>query len=117
MFRKNQISRRLFSAALILGTLCSLPTNAHATGETFTFSFFTVSTTGGVVDIFGEVTTDGSTDLSTLKVYFTGAVVGDTDCNSDGSFGYAGYGLPGDGVATLKDANGTVLATQTFVVN
>ncbi len=117
MFRKNQISRRLFAASLILGTLCSLPTTAHATGETFSFSFFTVSSTGGVVDIFGEVTTDGSTDLSTLTVYFTDAVVGDTDCNTDGSFGHSDGGLPGPGTATLKDANGTVLATQTFVVN
>jgi len=117
MSRKNQISRRLFTAALVLGTLCSLPTNAHATGETFTFVFQSADLFGGAISIIGQVSTDGSTDLSTTTVEFENAVSGFETPDTDGWYAFSGAADSGPAVAILKDDQGGELTRITFVVN
>jgi len=116
MFRKNPISRRLFTAALVLGTLCSLPTNAHATGETFSFAFQAEDLFGGAVSIFGQVSTDGSTDLSTTSVEFQGAASGFATPDEDGWYSFSGAGDSGPAVAILKDDQGSELVRYTFTL-
>ena len=116
MLSRNRISRRLFSAALVLGTLCSLPTNAHATGETFSFAFQSEDLFSGAVSIFGQVSTDGSTDLSTTTVEFEESVSGFASCDEDGWYSYSGAADSGSAIAILKDDQGVELARYTFTL-